>query len=175
MKIDARAAFVMAVLLLGAAPSIAQKDDRPLIRLTNQATTPVMVFGRCGPKPVAEKNLAGWLVLNGARFRNSEYPDLGKHILEIYAAQQQSSNSNAEFTQLPVAESEADPHGHIIKGWAICPTERFAETRSANWRSLIWMPRYSSAFNHRIALHVGSNCRKRGTLENYEAPFGVQA
>jgi hypothetical protein len=115
--------FVMAVLLLGMAPSIAQQNNQPLIRLTNQATTPKMKYTAGGLKPYGEKNLSGWLVLNGARFRNSEYPDLSKHLLETYAAEHQANNSDAEFTQLPGGATEADPHGQIIKGWAICPTK----------------------------------------------------
>jgi hypothetical protein len=108
MKTNAIATFATAMLLVGVAPSIAQQEA-PLIRLTNQATAPKMQAGPGGIKPIGEKNLAGWLVLNGARFRNSEYPDLSKHLLETYAAEHQPNNSDAQFTQLPGGEGRSRP------------------------------------------------------------------
>jgi hypothetical protein len=111
-----------ALFLLVATPSIAQQQP-PLIRLTNQAMSPyigVKKGGDIGPMG-KEANLQGWLVLNGARFRNSEYPVLAKTLAENYA-RQGFKLLDPDFTQLPVEPSEADSRGQIVKGFAICPS-----------------------------------------------------
>jgi hypothetical protein len=69
-----------------------------------------------------EANLGGWLVLNGARFANSEYPDLAKVLRENYA-QQGFQVTDPIFTQLPAEQSATDTHGRIVRGVAICPSK----------------------------------------------------
>jgi hypothetical protein len=110
-----------ALLLFVATTSLAQEPP-PLIRLPKQVTSPFMGFkgGVIGPTG-KEQNLGGWLVLNGARFRNSEYPELARTLAENYA-QQGYTSKDRDFTQLPAEQSEADPHGQIVRGLAICPS-----------------------------------------------------
>jgi hypothetical protein len=114
-------ATVTALFLFSGSQSNAQQEP-PLIRLTKQALSPQMRATARGITSDRENNLTGWLVLNGARFRNSEYPALAKSLAETYAQQGLASNSDADFTELPFQPSEADPHGQIVRGWAICPT-----------------------------------------------------
>ena len=65
--------------------------------------------------------MEGWLVLNGARFRNSDYPELAKVLAENYA-QQGYKSPDPNFTQLTAEQSETDSHGRIVRGLAICPS-----------------------------------------------------
>ena len=118
----AKATFAVVLFLLGA-PSIARQADPPLVRLTDQAWGPTYRLTRDGPERVGEKHFAGWLLLNGARFRNSEFPELRTFLLHRYSELSQRSNSDDEFTQLPGEDFEADPNGQIIAGAAICPAE----------------------------------------------------
>jgi hypothetical protein len=107
--------------VLLATPSFAQ-DEPPLLRLTNQAMSPRMAFkkGVLGPTG-RETNLKGWLVLNGARFANSEYPVLAKILKEAYA-QHGYSDPDPNFTRLQAFPTEKDAHGTIVRGMAICPS-----------------------------------------------------
>jgi hypothetical protein len=66
-----------------------------------------------------ETNLGGWLVLNGARIANSEYPDLAKVRRENYA-QQGFQVTEPDF-QLPHQQTQIDSHGRIVRGIAVCP------------------------------------------------------
>ena len=116
-----RSAIVAALFVFIANPSNAQNEP-PLIRLTKQATSPQMVYDKGGLHPRGEKNLEGWLVLNAARFRNSEYPVLARVLREDYAARGVASSSDSEFTQLPYEPNESDSHGQIKGGTAICPS-----------------------------------------------------
>ena len=50
-------------------------------------------------------HLGGWLLLNGARFRNAEFPILASALKENYARQGRVFN-DAEFTQLRSVEKE---------------------------------------------------------------------
>jgi hypothetical protein len=81
-----------------------------------------MAYDKTGLHPHGERNLEGWLVLNAARFRNSEFPILAKVLREAYAAQGVASSSDSEFTQLPYEPNESDSHGQIKGGTAICPS-----------------------------------------------------
>lgn len=112
---------LLAALFLFSAGAFAQ-NERPLIRLTKQATSPMMVHSKTGLHPKDEKNLEGWLVLNGARFRNSEFPALANILREAYAEQHVPNESDADFTQLPGEPTEQDTHGRVVRGNAICPS-----------------------------------------------------
>src|SRR5712664_2459247 len=114
--------FHIAVFLSFAASSAVAQKDPPLIRLTHQAMSPLIGLKKGAIGPMGrEVNLPGWLVLNGARFRNSEYPVLAKTLAENYA-QQGYTSPDSDFTQLPIEPSEQAPHGQIVKGFAICPS-----------------------------------------------------
>jgi hypothetical protein len=67
-----------------------------------------------------ETNLRGWLVLNGARFPNSEFPDLARVLRENYA-QQGLQTTDPDFTQLPTEKTGTDSRGRIVRGFAVCP------------------------------------------------------
>jgi hypothetical protein len=113
----------LAVLLLFVTTTSVAQEQPSLIRLPKQATSPsigIKKGGVIGPMG-KEMHLGGWLVLNGARFRNSEYPELAKTLAENYA-QQGYTSKDPDFTQLPAEQSEADPHGQIVRGFAICPS-----------------------------------------------------
>jgi hypothetical protein len=116
-----RFAIVAALLICVAGSSIAQQEP-PLVRLTKQATSPQMRATARGIVSDRDNNLAGWLVLNAARFRNSEYPELAKHLRETYAVTGNAGSSDLEFTQLPYEPNELDSHGQIVRGIAICPS-----------------------------------------------------
>jgi hypothetical protein len=92
-----------------------------LVRLPKTAATGMFAFknGRLG-NAGKEMNLGGWLVLNGARFRNAEFPALANILKENYARQGRVLN-DAEFTQLPSQQSLTSPAGQIVRGVAICP------------------------------------------------------
>lgn len=115
-----RAILLAFVFSVTAVTATAQQEP-PLIRLTKQATSPQMRHVQGRLRSDRETNLAGWLVLNGARFRNAEYPALAKHLVETYAARGIASLSDAEFTQLPYEPNESDSHGQVVRGMAICP------------------------------------------------------
>src|SRR6185437_14298285 len=116
-------ALAASALLAFASGAVARSEPR-LVRLPAQATSPHIgikkggVIGSMGK----EASLKDWLVLNGARFANSEYPDLAKIVAENYAQQGYSKSPDPNFTQLPVEPFEADYRGEIIRGMAICPT-----------------------------------------------------
>jgi hypothetical protein len=73
-----------------------------------------------------ETRLAGWLVLNGARFRNKIYPELAQILAENYA-QHGFVSADKEFTQLPAEQFEAKSDGEIVRGFAICPSKAVCE------------------------------------------------
>jgi hypothetical protein len=112
--------FHIAVFLSFAASSAVAQKDPPLIRLTKLAMGPRTSLAATAPMG-REVNLLGWLVLNGARFRNSEYPVLAKTLAENYARQGYTS-PDSDFTQLSTEPSAQDSHGQIVKGSAICPS-----------------------------------------------------
>jgi hypothetical protein len=73
-----------------------------------------------------EANLAGGLVLNGARFQNSEYPELAKMLAENYA-QQGFKSPDPNFTVLAPFPAEMDSHGNVVRGSAICPSRAICD------------------------------------------------
>jgi hypothetical protein len=102
--------------------SIACAQEPTLVRLPKSATTPILGFKKGGLRETGkEMNLGGWLVLNGARFRNAEFPALANILAENYARQGRVSE-RSEFTRLPVQQSVTNPAGQIVRGVAICPS-----------------------------------------------------
>jgi hypothetical protein len=111
-----------AVLFVFATGPASAQNEPPLIHLTKQALSPSLTYKKDTPRPLrTERNLEGWLVLNGARFRNSEYPQLAKNLAENHA-QRGHTSRDRDFTQLPLVPSEPDSHGEIMRGFAICPS-----------------------------------------------------
>jgi hypothetical protein len=101
---------------------LAHAQEAPLVRLPKSATTPNIAFKKGGLRETGkEMNLGGWLVLNGARFRNVEFPVLANILRENYARQGHVSN-DSEFTQLPAKQIVTNPAGQIVRGFAICPS-----------------------------------------------------
>jgi hypothetical protein len=104
-----------------------------LIRLTRQATSPQMGYTKGGFGSMGtEKNLAGWLVLNGASFKNSECPELAKTLRETYAQTNGYVPPDPETTPLTNAPHESKPTGEIVRGFAICPTPAICRARRRN-------------------------------------------
>lgn len=112
--------FCIVILIACMAPALAQAPPR-LTALPQQATSPILSFqkGKFGGA-VKEVNIGGWLVLNGANLRNSEFPDLAK-ILAERNAQRGFVSKDPEVTQLPTELYESKPDGRIARGYAICP------------------------------------------------------
>jgi hypothetical protein len=83
--------------------SIACAQEPTLVRLPKSATTPILGFKKGSLRETGkEMNLGGWLVLNGARFRNAEFPALANILTENYARQGRVSE-RSEFTRLSTA------------------------------------------------------------------------
>jgi hypothetical protein len=101
---------------------VASAQEPPLIRLPKAATAGMLAFKKGGLAETGkEMHLGGWLVLNGARFQNAEFPVLANALRENYARQGRVFN-DAEFTQLPAQPSLTNPAGQIVRGVAICPS-----------------------------------------------------
>jgi hypothetical protein len=97
-------------------------QEAALTKLPRNATSPAMGYKNGGFGPMGkEMNPGGWLVLNGARFRNVEFPILANTLKENYSRQGYVSD-DSEFTQLPAEQSESKPGGEIVRGFAICPS-----------------------------------------------------
>ena len=88
-----------------------------LIRLPKEATSPQLA----GRADGTGKNIAGWLVLNGATIRNVEYPELAKLLRENYQLQGKTL-ADTETTPLPKDAYESRSSGEIVRGYAICPS-----------------------------------------------------
>ena len=69
-----------------------------------------------------ETNLAGWLVLNGASFPNSEFPDLARQLRETYAKANGYVPPDPDMTPLPNQPHESKSNGEVVRGFAICPS-----------------------------------------------------
>jgi hypothetical protein len=112
---------ILAVPLFALAPSL-HAQEAPLTRLPKEVTSPFLAFKSAAMgSSNNDANLAGWLVLNGARFANSEYPDLAKALREMYE-RQGVRVTDADFTQLPTEKNATDAHGRTVQGVAICPS-----------------------------------------------------
>jgi hypothetical protein len=115
-----KSSILVASLLLVVTASLHAQEAR-LIRLPKEATSPQLTIKKGSlASSGRETNLGGWLVLNGARFANSEYPDLAKIVRENYSAQG-LENTDPDFTQLPTQDIATDSHGRIVRGVAVCP------------------------------------------------------
>jgi hypothetical protein len=113
---------VISALLLASCGYAWSEDSPPLIRLPKQATSPDVGYKKGAFGPTGhERSLAGWLVLNGARFRNADFPELAQTLIESYR-QQGYVLRGKEFTPLPAEPIEKDSHGEAVKGLAICPS-----------------------------------------------------
>jgi hypothetical protein len=66
-------------------------------------------------------NVGGWLVLNGAVFLNSEYPDLAATLREAYASTGYTP-PDPDRTMLVNEPHQTKPNGEIVRGAAICPS-----------------------------------------------------
>jgi hypothetical protein len=115
-----RFCLMLAVQLFVLTPSL-HAQEAQLTILPKHVTSPQLAFkkGVLGSSG-RETNMGGWLVLNGARFANSEYPDLARELRETYA-QQGFPETDPNFTQLPTEKTETDSHGRIVRGMAVCP------------------------------------------------------
>jgi len=112
---------ILAVPLFALAPSL-HAQEAPLTRLPKDVTSPFLAFKSTALGSTNEDaNLAGWLVLNGARFANSEYPDLARALREMYE-RQGVHVTDPDFTQLPTEKNATDGHGRTVQGVAICPS-----------------------------------------------------
>jgi len=111
--------LILAFLCL-ASPVLAQEPK--LIALPQHATSPFLGY-RSGKfrEMGKEANIGGWLVLNGARFRNSEFPELAKIHSQGYARQGFVA-TDPELTQLPLEPYDSKPDGQVVRGFAICPS-----------------------------------------------------
>ena len=97
-------------------------QDAELIRLPKYVTSEFWAYQEGKPRPIGtETNMAGWLVLNGARFSNTEYPELARVMREHYAALGMS-DADPDTTKLFALEYTTDSHGRIVRGHAICPS-----------------------------------------------------
>jgi hypothetical protein len=88
--------------------------EPPVIKLPPYATTSTM--RTTGPTG-RERNVGGWLVMNGALFRRSEFPDLANALEE---ASPSRSDPKSEFVRLPRADLGYQGQS-IIRGFALCP------------------------------------------------------
>jgi hypothetical protein len=79
------------------------------------------VKGAFGPMG-RESNLGGWLVLNGASFRNAEYPELAKQLRENYAKTNGYVPPDPNMTPLTKEPLQSKPTGEVVRGFAICPS-----------------------------------------------------
>lgn len=109
--------------LVGAAPSCAA-DAPKLTSLTSNALLPHTGYkdGQMAPMG-SDATFAGWLVLNGAKFRNSDYPELAKTLRQHYR-KNGLAPPDPDFTALPTRVFEKDVNGEPIRGIAICPSRR---------------------------------------------------
>jgi hypothetical protein len=111
---------ILAVQLFAVVRSL-HAQEAPLTRLSKEVTSPFLAFKSAALGSSNEDaNLAGWLMLNGARFANSEYPDLAKALREMYE-RQGIHVTDSDFTQLPTEKNATDGHGRTVQGVAICP------------------------------------------------------
>lgn len=112
---------VLAAQWFALAPSL-HAQEATLTRLPKEARSPFLAFKNSVLGSSSnDANLAGWLVLNGARFANSEYPDLARAMREIYQ-RQGVQVSDPDFTRLPAEKIATDLDGRAVQGVAICPS-----------------------------------------------------
>jgi len=73
---------IIAVLWVGLSVAGASAQEPKLTFLQKNVTSPHMTATMNGVHPTGrEQNLGGWMVLNGARFRNSDFPELAKGLV----------------------------------------------------------------------------------------------
>lgn len=114
--------FVATCLLLANNLTAASQQPK-LTFLPKNVTSGQMKAGPSGMVPSGrEQNLGGWMVLNGARFRNAEFPELAKILGENYKATNGYVSPDPDFTQLTADAFELAPNGDVVRGVAICPT-----------------------------------------------------
>ena len=128
--LSARGALMIATLACLLPSTGAEAQEPPLIRLPGFATSPVigaLKSGKVGPMG-RETNIGGWLVLNGARFLKSDFPELAKTLDENYAAQGYKFN-DPNFTRLPAEQRQSRPDGEVFRGFAICPSTQLRQNQ----------------------------------------------
>ncbi|WP_439925610.1 hypothetical protein [Nitrobacter sp. JJSN] len=61
-------------------------------------------------------------MLNGATFKNSDYPDLARVLATVYA-QNDYKSLDTENTILRNEPHEMKPSGEVVRGLAVCPSK----------------------------------------------------
>jgi hypothetical protein len=89
-----------------------------LVRLPHFATSSMKTAKGEAAK---DASLAGWLVLNGASFRNAEFPELAQILQQ--GDKRAGGSAASETTPLPFEPFELRPTGGIARGFAICPSK----------------------------------------------------
>ena len=133
------------------APHRRRTSSRKAHNPSTTVTSPILGFSKKGIGETGrDLNLGGWLVLNGAAFKNADYPDLATALAEADAERGYKS-PEPDYTDLPNEPHEAKPSGEVVRGFAICPSKALCEDHVGAFSRSIWMRQGGRARRRELA------------------------